>query len=269
MPSGAGLFHRRQGPQGPIWIVSVLVPPSFFGLYPRSRPTSSIFKNIILRLARAWTEEDDIRNAIKNHLLVLKPEVWIPSSKLLRTPSSHLYCFQAFPAFYDWVAYPVTVLIKKLFEKEMNSIDGKVKPCPFRLELLASLERVLCFCHTGNTTVFATSLMNGLGLSKGALFDGFPMLHPIFNQPSILSAMNDGFNINPRKWPLKDHYPAVASKRAQVLTYSFSHFMVRDPTHHAPRVDRSLCGGGDHAHCLLISFLSHTRLYSGSPLHPW
>jgi hypothetical protein len=40
--------------------------------------------------------------------------------------------------------------------------------------------------------------------------------------------VNDGFRINPRRWPLKDHYPAIASKRAQVLTYSFSHFMVRD-----------------------------------------
>ena len=151
--------------------------------------------------------------------------------------SYHLCHFQVFPAFYDWVAYPVTVLIKKLFEMEMNAIDAKVKPCPFRLELLASLERVLCFCHTGNTAVFATSLMNGLGLSKGALVDGFPMLNPIFKEPSILSAMNKGFNINPRKWPIKDSYPAIASKRAQVLTYSFSYFMVCDPTRRVPCCD--------------------------------
>ena len=144
-------------------------------------------------------------------------------------PSYDLCRFQAFPVFYDWVAYPVTVLIKKLFKKEMSAIDKKVKPCPFRLELLASLERVLCFCHTGNAAVFATSLMNGLGLSKGAISDGFPMLHAIFHQPSILSAMNDGFRINLRRWLLKDHYLAIVSKRAQVLTYSFSHFMVRDP----------------------------------------
>ena len=74
--------------------------------------------------------------------------------------------------------------------------------------------------------MFATSLMNGLGLSKGAVYDGFPMLHHIFDLPSLMSAMTNGFQVDPRRWPLKDGYPAIASKRAQVLTYSMAHFMV-------------------------------------------
>jgi hypothetical protein len=70
--------------------------------------------------------------------------------------------------------------------------------------------------------------MHRLGLSKGALYDGFPMLHSIiFEQPTILSAMNCGFRIDPQTWPLKDTYPSIASKRAQVLTYSENHFLVR------------------------------------------
>jgi hypothetical protein len=107
----------------------------------------------------------------------------------------------------------------------MKAIGDKADPCPYHLELLASLERLLCFCHTGNTAVFATSLMNGLGLSKGAVIDGFPMLHHIFDLPSLISAKTNGFRVDPRRWPLKDGYPAIASKRAQTLTYSEAHFM--------------------------------------------
>ncbi len=95
-----------------------------------------------------------------------------------------------------------------------------------QLELLVSLERVLCFCYTGNTAVFATSLMHPLGLSKGAFKDGFPMLLLLFEQYMISIAMDHGFKIDPCKWPLKDRYPAIASKRAQVLTYSIKHFLV-------------------------------------------
>lgn len=200
-------------------------------LTPRDCHIRSIFRNIILKLARAWSKEE-IRGGIKNYLLVLKPEV-----RLRRHFSFLVFVFcpsdrfpgliQVFPALYDWVTYPVTLLIKKLFDSGMKAIQNKVKTCPFQLELIASLERVLCFCHTGSTAVFATSLMNGLGLSKGAIVDGFPMLHHIFDQPTILSALNHGLRVDPRRWPLKDRYPAIASKRAQVLTYSLSHFMVR------------------------------------------
>jgi hypothetical protein len=42
----------------------------------------------------------------------------------------------------------------------------------------------------------------------------------------LISAKAEGFPVDPRRWPLKDGHPAVASKRAQVLTYSLAHFMV-------------------------------------------
>lgn len=109
----------------------------------------------------------------------------------------------------------------------MSGIRDGILPFHFRLELLASLERLLCFCHTGNTVVFTTSLMNPLGLSRGALKDGFPMLQNIFTKPTILTAMKNGFDIDPRRWPKKDGHPAMSSKRAQVLTYSLGYFMVR------------------------------------------
>ncbi len=52
------------------------------------------------------------------------------------------------------------------------------------------------------------------------------MLRKVFVEPSISSAMKRGFEIDPREWPLKDGHPAIASRRAQILTYSLEHFMV-------------------------------------------
>jgi hypothetical protein len=127
---------------------------------------------------------------------------------------------------FDWVSYPITILIKWLYEKEMKTIEDKARPSPYRLELIAALERTLCFCHTGSTAVLATSLMNPLGLSRGLTKDGFPMLLKVFVQPTILNARKHGLEIDPREWPLKDEHPAIASRRAQILTYSLEHFMV-------------------------------------------
>lgn len=52
------------------------------------------------------------------------------------------------------------------------------------------------------------------------------MLLRLFEEPRILMAMQNGLRIDRRRWPLKDGYPAVASKRTQVVTYSLSHFEV-------------------------------------------
>ena len=68
--------------------------------------------------------------------------------------------------------------------------------------------------------------MNGLGLSRGALKDGFPMLLDTFEHLSIILARDHGFKVDPKRWPLKNGFPAIASKKAQVLTYSDSHFLV-------------------------------------------
>ena len=155
--------------------------------------------------------------------------------------------------------------MKHIFIMETKTIANRSLPCPYRLELLASLERVLCFCHTGNAAVFATSLMNPLGLSRGAVADGFPMLWKIFTQPNITFALMYGLVVDPEKWPLKDGYPAVASKRAQVLTYSIQHFMVRSsiylvfrfsPLYHSHRA-----GGPGPLH----SYLPSTRGFGIAP----
>jgi len=117
--------------------------------------------------------------------------------------------------------------MEDVYRQQTALIRNKTKPCPLILELIASLERILCYCHTGNTAVLATSLMKPLGLSQGALTDGFPMLINPFKQPTIFLASQNGYEINRAAWPPKDGFPAVASKRAQVLSYSLNHFLVR------------------------------------------
>lgn len=127
---------------------------------------------------------------------------------------------------YDWVSYPITLMIQGIYKTKMQRIDKNKLPCLLCLELLASFEQLLCDCHTGNTAVFATSLMNGLGLSRGSLKDGFPVLLDTFEHPLIMVAREHGFKVDLKHWPLKSGFPAVASRKAQVLTYLDAHYLV-------------------------------------------
>jgi len=124
------------------------------------------------------------------------------------------------------VANPIIRIIEAIYKSQSDLIRQQKEPCPLNLELLASFERLLCYCHTGNTAVLATSLMHPLGLSRAALTDGFPMLLNPFQHPTIFLAIQNGLKIDPSAWPLKHGYPAVASKKAQIFTYSLSHFLV-------------------------------------------
>src|ERR1700761_2591284 len=179
---------------------------------------------------------------------------------------------QVFPSLFDWVSYPITLLIKMLYQQERNKPRNQELACPMCLELVACLERVLCFCHTGNTSVFATSLMDPLGLSRGAIKDGFPVLLNIFDK-DLVTASREGFCIDANKWPIKGRHPAVASKRAQILNYSTKHYMVRNSPQLLLTVQSSHCttyrgqhGCGAHSHlashmmCPSIrGFWSHTH----------
>lgn len=144
----------------------------------------------------------------------------------------------------------------------MNAILNKTLPCPFQLELLAAFERLLCFCHTGNTSVFATSLMQPLGLSRSATVDGFPTLLKVFIQPNIHLAKKHGFLVDYRKWPLKNSYPAIASKKAQVLTYSLSHFMVRLPSLILFHIPACIYIPSSYLACFVVCSCFMSRVYT-------
>ena len=124
------------------------------------------------------------------------------------------------------MANPIIRIIKAIYTSQSDLVRQQKQPCPLNLELLASFERLLCYCHTGNTAVLATSLMHPLGLSRATLTDGFPMLLNPFQHPTIFLAIQNGLKVDPSAWPLKNGYPAVASRKAQIFTYSLNHFFV-------------------------------------------
>ncbi len=94
------------------------------------------------------------------------------------------------------------------------------------LKLLTSFKHLLCYCYTGNTAVLATSLIHPLSLSRATLTDGFPMLLNPFQYPTVFLAIQNSLKIDPSAWPLKNGYPAVTSRKAQIFTYSLNHFFV-------------------------------------------
>ncbi|KAH8980399.1 hypothetical protein EDB86DRAFT_2835364 [Lactarius hatsudake] len=183
-------------------------------------------------LVNMW-ERNEVRNMIKDHLVILKPEV--------------------FPSLFKWVLSPITSLIETIYEQEMIPEDTEdEEPNQLKLELLAALERTLCYCHTGNAACLVMTLMKPLGLSQGLIKDGFPMLFPVFKEKNILEAMKRGFQVDERKWPLKNGHPAIASRKAQEVTYSVQHF------HRTPRLSTVDKRGAYHAklrlrHTLLIN----------------
>ncbi|KAI9442798.1 hypothetical protein BJY52DRAFT_1229143 [Lactarius psammicola] len=168
----------------------------------KSQTGRSIFSDIILPLARAW-KRPDVRGTIKNHLVILKPE--------------------AFPSLYDWVSYPITLLIKEIYKQEIEKVKQDAMPCHMRLELLAALERALCFCHTGNAASLATSLMGPLGLSRGLIKDGFPMLLPLFEQPTIVDAIETWVQNRPSEMATQGwHFYAYQAKFVYTTTLSIN-----------------------------------------------
>ncbi|KAH8979153.1 hypothetical protein EDB86DRAFT_3089374 [Lactarius hatsudake] len=168
------------------------------------RTGRSLFSDVIQPLVNLW-ECNEVRSTIKDHLVILKPEV--------------------FPSLFKWVSSPIASLIETIYKQEMIPEDTEdQEPNQLKLELLAALERTLCYCHMGNAVCLATTLMRPLGLSQGLIKDGFPMLFPVFKEKNILEAMKRGFHVDERKWPMKDGHPAIALRKAQEVTYSAQHF---------------------------------------------
>jgi hypothetical protein len=86
------------------------------------------------------------------------------------------------------------------------------------------LERALAFAYTGDARVITTQLMTPFGLKRSLIENGLPCIVKALDFDQSLSQY---FTHNPAMWPLTDRgEPAIASKRAQTLTYGDDHFMV-------------------------------------------
>lgn len=153
-----------------------------------------------------------------------------------------------------WTAYPLTVLMEEIWRRHLHPILDKrasleaqsgwnprsrrtpsinhlaTVPPPQWLELLAIVERSLCFAHTGSAPSLAYALMKRTFTSR-ALLDGFL---PMFWDGLEIS---DAAPLNPtlhfHKWPLNNNKePLLASKRSQLLTYGRSHLAVNTSFDH-------------------------------------
>jgi len=85
---------------------------------------------------------------------------------------------QAFPAVYNWITYPLTVLLKEIWNEGLSAEGG---PSVKIVELCLVVEQALSFMHTGNTAVLLTQLMSPLWTSQGLLKDRWPC----FNQELV------------------------------------------------------------------------------------
>ncbi|KAG1758543.1 hypothetical protein EDD22DRAFT_997786 [Suillus occidentalis] len=171
-------------------------------LKPEKRNGMSIYKDIIVPLARAWSHPN-IFQVLRPHLCVF---------------ASH-----AFPQVYQWTTFGITSLLERLWAHQLPILEAGNKPRHEVVELCSVLERALAYAHTGNARVIAAKLMRPLWLVQSLLEQGLPTFAPSVR---ITSSVGNPISISSADWPTSDNLnvPAIASKRSQVLTYGNDHF---------------------------------------------
>jgi hypothetical protein len=116
-----------------------------------------------------------------------------------------------------------------LFKNETSKIRKGEKPSPYVIEFMSAAERALAFAVGGNPRVLSRDVMHPLFISRGIIDQGMPTIKQIYGR-SVVSA-SDLLCFKENQWPLaKDvKYPAISSKRGQILTYGEPHYLVSTP----------------------------------------
>ncbi|KAG2335389.1 hypothetical protein BDR05DRAFT_954111, partial [Suillus weaverae] len=168
-------------------------------LKPEKRNGMSIYKDIIVPLARAWSHPSIFQ--------VLRPH--------LRVFASH-----AFPQVYQWTTFGITSLLELLWAHQLPILEAGNKPRHEVVELCSVLERTLAYAHTGNARVLASKLMRPLWLVQSLLEQGLPTFAPSVRMTSSIS---NPIAISSADWPTSDNLnvPAIASKRSQAYKAGF------------------------------------------------
>ncbi|KAG2045632.1 hypothetical protein BDR06DRAFT_1015455, partial [Suillus hirtellus] len=198
-------------------------------LKPEKRNGMSIYKDIIVPLACAWSHPN-IFQALRPHICVFASQVGL----CLRTSTVVdalfllflLFCgsvFKAFPQVYQWTTFGLTSLLERLWAYQLPLLEAGNKPRHEAVELCSVLERALAYAHTGNARVLASKLMRPLWLIQSLLEQGLPTFAPSVRTTTTI---NNPITISAADWPTSDNLnvPAIASKRTQVLTYGNDHF---------------------------------------------
>lgn len=132
--------------------------------------------------------------------------------------------FQAYPRLYSWTTFPLTTLLKQIFEQQRAEIIAGRSPDPVLVDLCSVIERGINYMHTGNAAVIATSVMNPLWIGQALIQDGIPCLNP----KVVNTLMATYITICHEHWPYDETFnlPKCSSRKAQVTTYGEAHYNV-------------------------------------------
>ncbi|KAG2738230.1 hypothetical protein P692DRAFT_20882808 [Suillus brevipes Sb2] len=166
---------------------------------PEKRNGMSIYKDIIVPLARAWSHPN-IFQILRPHLCVF---------------ASH-----AFPQVYQWTTFGITSLLERLWAHQLPVLEAGNKPRHEIVELCSVLERALAYAHTGNARVIASKLMRPLWLVQSLFEQGLPTFSPSVR---LAASISNPISISSSDWPTSDNLnvPAIASKRSQAYKAGF------------------------------------------------
>jgi hypothetical protein len=132
--------------------------------------------------------------------------------------------FQVFPNIYLWTTYGIVSALEKVWKSQLPSIRKKIPISPYVIEVVSALERALAMAYTGDARVIVKDLMVPFGLKPSLLDLGLPSVTTLVKFDVDIS---QSFTHTPGNWPLTARQePAVASKRAQTLTYGEEHYTV-------------------------------------------
>ncbi|KAI9456721.1 hypothetical protein HD554DRAFT_2177974 [Boletus coccyginus] len=169
------------------------------------RDGASIYNKIISRVTRYWSHPR-VLNAFKTCVIAFKPDL--------------------IPKIYKWTTYPITTLLESLWQQVQPVLNepGGAYVKPYIVELVAMLERVLNFAHTGNAQVLVRGLMDRAWLSLGCLIDGCPCVSDDFIGHQSLGTNRIVYHTS--HWPVdpSTHLPLMASKRVLELTYGHRYY---------------------------------------------
>ena len=127
-----------------------------------------------------------------------------------------MYGSQVYPDIFQWATYGVTSLIERIYEQNIRpSIGKEVPPSPYWVEIMAVLERVLNYAHTGNARVLSRALLGPMWPYYSLPDTGFPAFS------RLLTITPDAAQVNVVNWPRDEDtkVPATASSRSALLTY--------------------------------------------------
>ena len=137
-----------------------------------------------------------------------------------------LYPLQAYPAMFDWVMYPIQVML----EAAWRACEAERKsPSPYLVETIALLEQALAYAYIGSAKVLSHAVMEPLFTSQSLIDQGFPTINQAVIRMQVdRKTYQPILTVCQQGWPsvVGRKAPAICSTGAQQMYYSKSLFDV-------------------------------------------